>query len=59
MGHVGAPSPTLTTAAPFVGRAAPLRDLVAAIDGVASGGRLIALIAGEPGVGKTRLVTEP
>jgi MoxR-like ATPase len=36
-----------------------LRDLVAAIDGVASGGRLIALIAGEPGVGKTRLVTEP
>ena len=50
---VGSPS-----AAPFVGRASELGELVTDLDEVLSGRLRIALLAGEPGIGKTRLAEE-
>jgi DNA-binding SARP family transcriptional activator len=45
-------------ARPFVGRAAELEWLTAMADHVAAGTGTLVLIAGEPGLGKTRLVDE-
>lgn len=42
----------------FVGRAAELARLLAAFEAAESGGTRIALVAGEPGIGKTRLTEE-
>jgi predicted ATPase len=42
----------------YVGRAAELDELVAAVAGAASGRGSLLLVAGEPGIGKTRLVEE-
>ena len=44
--------------APFVGRSRELERLLTAWDGVARSGQRLALIVGEPGVGKTRLMEE-
>lgn len=43
---------------PLVGRAAELEQLEAAWRRVAEGDRLLVLLAGEPGIGKTRLAAE-
>jgi tetratricopeptide (TPR) repeat protein len=43
---------------PFVGRETQLAALVAAVASAGAGGRVVALVAGEPGIGKTRLVAE-
>ena len=43
---------------PFVGRERELRELTAALDAARSGRGSIALIGGEPGIGKTRLASE-
>ena len=42
----------------IVGRDGPLRTLAGLLDDAAAGAPQLALIAGEPGVGKTRLVGE-
>ena len=47
-----------TPAFPFAGRTAELAVLVSAWKEVSVGDRRLVLISGEPGVGKTRLVTE-
>src|SRR5215467_1109691 len=43
---------------PFVGRASTLAELTMAFNQALLGGGGLALVAGEPGIGKTRLVTE-
>ncbi len=43
---------------PFVGRERQLAELAAAIDAATLGEHVLALVAGEPGIGKTRLVNE-
>ncbi len=43
---------------PFVGRAAPSAQLAAAYERAAGGARQLVVLSGEPGIGKTRLVTE-
>ncbi|HWI04413.1 MAG TPA: ATP-binding protein, partial [Acidimicrobiales bacterium] len=43
---------------PFVGREAPLAALVSAVQAGELGERVAALVAGEPGIGKSRLVRE-
>jgi DNA-binding SARP family transcriptional activator/tetratricopeptide (TPR) repeat protein len=43
---------------PLVGRQVELEGLTSLLEMVASGGRAIAVITGEPGIGKTRLVRE-
>ncbi len=43
---------------PFVGRETQLNALTSAVDAAADGESLLVLVAGEPGIGKTRLVTE-
>ena len=43
---------------PFVGREAPLAALVSAVQAAELGERVVGLVAGEPGIGKTRLVRE-
>jgi predicted ATPase len=43
---------------PLVGREPELRRLLVALDGVATGQGRVVLLAGEPGVGKTRLTQE-
>jgi predicted ATPase len=43
---------------PFVGREAPLAALVSAVQAAELGERVVGLVAGEPGIGKTRLVGE-
>ena len=43
---------------PFVGRETPLAALVSAVQAAELGERVLALVAGEPGIGKTRLVRE-
>jgi DNA-binding CsgD family transcriptional regulator len=43
---------------PFVGRAAPLAELRSAAAAGTRGEAAVVLVAGEPGIGKTRLVTE-
>ena len=43
---------------PFVGREAPLAALVSAVQAGELGERVVALVAGEPGIGKSRLVRE-
>jgi predicted ATPase len=48
----------VTTPVPLIGRAAELARLAAAVDRAGSGRGCAVLIAGEPGVGKSRLVTE-
>ncbi len=42
----------------FVGRSTELKAVLASFRRVARGGRRLALVAGEPGIGKTRLVRE-
>jgi predicted ATPase len=42
----------------FVGRTQELSDLVAALDETASGRGSLCLLTGEPGIGKTRLMSE-
>jgi len=42
----------------FVGRAVEVRRLLAAVDAVERGDRALALVNGEPGIGKTRLLQE-
>jgi tetratricopeptide (TPR) repeat protein len=53
------PLPTRLAVAPaaFVGRSAELEVVFAALKAAASGQRKVVLIAGEPGIGKTTLVT--
>jgi tetratricopeptide (TPR) repeat protein len=63
MGDEGLPRLTLReeaslAAQPFVGRARPLRELEAAAAQAARGQGALVLVAGEPGIGKTRLVEE-
>ena len=48
----------LTTSAPFVGRAAELDHLLQSWKLAVTGTQAVAFIAGEPGVGKTRLLAE-
>jgi predicted ATPase len=48
----------LPDATPLVGRSRELGLLSARLDAAASGQGSIVLITGEPGIGKTRLVTE-
>jgi hypothetical protein len=43
---------------PFVGRARELADLAFALDDAASGRGSLVLVTGEPGIGKTRLMSE-
>lgn len=43
---------------PFVGRARELASLVAALEATRAGGGRVVLLAGEPGIGKTRLLQE-
>ena len=43
---------------PFVGRETPLGALVSAVQASELGERVLGLVAGEPGIGKTRLVRE-
>ena len=43
---------------PFVGRERQLAELTAALDAAEFGEHVLALVAGEPGIGKTRLVNE-
>jgi len=43
---------------PFVGRAKELADLASLLDEAASGGGSLVLVTGEPGIGKTRLMSE-
>jgi predicted ATPase len=43
---------------PLVGRVPELRRLLIALDGVAGGQGRLVVLAGEPGVGKTRLAQE-
>ncbi|HWJ53365.1 MAG TPA: AAA family ATPase, partial [Propionibacteriaceae bacterium] len=43
---------------PFVGREGQLAELAAALDAAELGEHVLALVAGEPGIGKTRLVNE-
>ena len=42
----------------FVGRAAELAEFVTRLDDALAGRRALVLVAGEPGIGKSRLVTE-
>ena len=48
----------LTGHIPFVGRERQLAELGAAIDAAEFGEHVLVLVAGEPGIGKTRLVGE-
>ena len=58
-GHAGAAQADRDVAAPaFVGRQRDLDGLVAAFEAAASGSPRVALIAGEAGIGKSRLVAE-
>ena len=43
---------------PFVGRIQELADLVSALEDAASGRGSLVLLTGEPGIGKTRLMSE-
>lgn len=43
---------------PFVGRVEELADLASALDEAASGHGALVLVTGEPGIGKTRLMSE-
>ena len=53
------PSSPHAASAPRSSAATPQRDrLLAALDGVRGGERRLVLVAGEPGIGKTRLVAE-
>src|SRR6185436_2656930 len=55
-GVTGAPHPE--PRAPFVGRAAALSALTAAVSRAVTGRGGVALVSGEAGIGKTRLVEE-
>jgi hypothetical protein len=46
------------SARPFVGRAQELAELTAALDDAAGGRGALVLLSGEPGIGKTRLLSE-
>ncbi len=43
---------------PFAGRAEPVENLIATWKETVEGGRRAVLVSGEPGIGKTRIVTE-
>lgn len=53
-GRAGSRAPEL----PFVGRETQLGALVAAVEAAELGESVLALVAGEAGIGKTRLVNE-
>ncbi|HEX6025780.1 MAG TPA: AAA family ATPase, partial [Solirubrobacter sp.] len=55
---VGLPTALATVRGPFVGRADAVAALHAALADVSAGGRSLVLLAGEPGIGKTRLAAE-
>lgn len=55
---VGLPAALARASGPFAGRARETEALRSAWKRAASGERLLALVAGEPGIGKTRLVAE-
>src|SRR5690242_8993628 len=50
--------PVTRTVAPLVGRTAELAELVDLLDRVGQGGSAAAVVGGDAGVGKTRLVAE-
>ncbi len=52
------PSGPAQSGAPFIGRAAPLRELSALASTVPGGGPVGAVVVGPPGVGKSRLLAE-
>jgi tetratricopeptide (TPR) repeat protein len=54
----GADPRSLERDLPFVGRETPLGALVAAVQAAELGERVLGLVAGEPGIGKTRLLQE-
>ena len=55
MAHPGRESPAPDA---FVGRAHALAELEAAIDAAAAGQGVLALVTGDPGIGKTQLANE-
>ena len=56
--HPAPPSVAAPSARPFVGRAQELTDLAAALEEAAAGRGSLVLLSGEPGIGKTRLMSE-
>ncbi len=57
-GEPGRPEPTAALSSPFVGRQAELHTLRGALDDASSGRGRLVLLAGEPGIGKTRTADE-
>jgi tetratricopeptide (TPR) repeat protein len=59
LGEAGThPNAGRSSARVFVGRAKELSDLVSGLDDAAAGRGSLCLLSGEPGIGKTRLMTE-
>ena len=57
--RIGLPDQLLPDkSAPFVGRDAPLQELRSHWQAALAGGRRVAMLVGEPGIGKTRLAAE-
>ena len=50
--------PLATGSDPFIGRAHEMAELVAALEGAVEGRGGLIMLAGEPGIGKTRLAEE-
>ena len=50
--------PTATGADPFIGREREMAELTMALDGALEGRGGLFMLAGEPGIGKTRLTEE-
>src|SRR2546427_13230380 len=52
------PAPEIAPGSPFVGRRKEMRQLAIALDETISGRGGVVLVAGEPGIGKTRTAQE-